>query len=225
MPDIYVSSPKPEPLSSKKEETVRVPKKPTLRKDIPREIKKPRFMPAFIINPRDIRFETQEKKEKIVLLLRRHPVTNLPWMVLVVVIALVPSLLFRFLTLGFLPTNFIFILTLCWYLFTFAFAFERFLLWYFDVNLITDERVVDIDFPTLINREISSTKIDHIQEVNIKTGGFIRSLFNYGDVLMQTAGAIPEVHFEAVPDPGQVADIINQAILEEEQEKLEGRVS
>ncbi len=29
---------------------------------------------------------------------------------------------------------------------TFAFAFEKFLSWYFNVNIITDERIVDVDF-------------------------------------------------------------------------------
>ena len=76
----------------------------------------------------------------------------------------------------------------------------------------------------MLYRDITEAKIDKIQDVNIKTGGYIRSLFNFGDVLIQTAGAIPEICFEDVPDPQRVSQVINQLLYEEEQEKLEGRV-
>jgi len=129
-----------------------------------------------------------------------------------------------FASLNFIPSGYRLIITLAWYLLTFAFSLEKFLSWFFNVNIITDERIVDIDFPSILYKDISETKIDQIQDVSIKVGGFIRSLFNFGDVLIQTAGAVPEIHFSAVPNPEQVSKILNELILEEEQEKLDGRV-
>ena len=96
--------------------------------------------------------------------------------------------------------------------------------WFFNVNIITDERVVDIDFHNILYKDLSETKIDQVQDISIKVGGFTRSLFNYGDVYIQTAGAEPEICFEAVPNPEQVSKILNHLAMEEEQEKLEGRV-
>ena len=49
-------------------------------------------------------------------------------------------------------------------------------------------------------------------------------MFNYGDVLIQTAAEIPEVEFEAVPMPDLVAKVLRELRIEEEVEKLEGRV-
>jgi len=218
VPDIFVAKPETEKQKLEK-------RKESLKKELDEILAAgSRLFSAFVPKPRNLRFETQEKKEKIVLLLRRHPITNVPWILLVILLAFAPFFIKALVSLDFIPGNYQFILFLCWYLFTFAFAFEKFLTWFFNVSILTDERVIDIDFPTLLYRDITEAKIDRIQDVNIKTGGYVRSLFNFGDVLIQTAGAVPEICFEAVPDPQRVSQVINQLLYEEEQEKLEGRV-
>jgi len=213
MPDIYVAPKKEKPIQE-----------PKVKKEKLVEKKKTSPLAAFVSKPTGFHFETQEKKEKIILLLRRHLVTNVSWLVMTLVAALLPLVTVGFISLSFIPGRYRLIITLVWYLLTFAFAFEKFLTWFFDVNIITDERIVDIDFPTILYKDISETKIDQIQDVSIKVGGFIRSLFNFGDVLIQTAGTVPEIRFDAVPNPEQVSRILNKLILEEEKEKLEGRV-
>jgi len=218
VPDIFVAKPESKKLRIEKQ-------KEKLKKELDEILaSSSRFFSAFIPKPRNFRFETQEKKEKIVLLLRRHPITNVPWILLTILLVIAPLFIKPFISLDFLPGNYQLILFLCWYLFTLAFVFERFLNWFFNVNILTDERVIDINFPTLLYREITEAKIDKVQDVNVKTGGYIRSLFNFGDVLIQTAGTIPEICFEAVPDPERVLRVVNQLLYEEEQEKLEGRV-
>lgn len=179
---------------------------------------------AFMANPPNLRFETQESEEKAVLLLRRHFITNLGWILLGAVLFVAPPFVFPLLPLEFLPDRFDLIILLTWYLATFAYVFTRFIGWFFNVNIITDERIIDIDFPTLLFKDITEAKIDQVQDVNMKVGGFARSLFNFGDVLIQTASAVPEIRFEAVPDPERVAKVINELKLQEEQEKIEGRV-
>lgn len=196
-------------------------KKKPIVKTLPRSKS---VLAAFITRPRKINFETQERQEKVVLLLRRHWLTNVPWVMLVALMLVAPCL-FRWLPWqDFLPDRFKLMGLIGWYLLTTAVFLEKSLSWLFNVNLITDERVVDIDFPTLLYRHISSAKIDHIEDVNIQVGGFVRSLFNYGDVVIQTAGAQQETCFEAVPQPARVVKILNELMLEEEQEKIQGRV-
>ena len=177
-----------------------------------------------MVNPPDIRFETQEREEKIILLLRRHWITNLPWVLLAILALFAPFLLRLFPVLGFLPLRYQLISILLWYLLTLAFVLENFLSWYFNVNVVTDERIVDIDFYSLIYKQISHCKIDKIQDVTFKMEGIIRTIFNYGDVFIQTAGEVPVFEFESVPNPALVVQKLNELILEEEQEKLEGRV-
>ena len=73
-------------------------------------------------------------------------------------------------------------------------------------------------------REISECNIDQIQDVTVRVGGVLRTLFRFGDVYIQTASENPQIEFEAVPNPDGVSKILRELRVEEEQEKLEGRV-
>ena len=52
----------------------------------------------------------------------------------------------------------------------------------------------------------------------------ILAFFNYGDILVQTASEIPNLEFSSVANPEIVADILQDLRIEEEIEKLEGRL-
>lgn len=179
---------------------------------------------AYCYFPDGIKFVAKDSDEKIVLFLRRHPITNIPWILISILMFVAPMVLSEFPILSFLPDNFQFIAVLSWYLVAIAYTFESFLDWFFSVYIITDERVFDVDFVNLIYREITEANVDQIQEVTTKMGGVVRTLFNYGDVYIPTASEIPNIEFEAVPNPDQVAKILRELRVEEEQEKIEGRV-
>lgn len=203
MPDIFVGSSKPKETK---------PSLPVGSKDKAQKIilKHPLgFFSAFALNPHRLRYEAQEKDEKIVLFLRRHFFTNVGWILMTVCFILVPFFLLSFFSFDFMPFGFRLMALIGWYLLTFAFAFERFISWFFNVNIITNQRIIDVNFPSILYKDISETKLENIQDISSKTGGFIRSFLNYGDVIIQTAGALPELNFEAVPHPDKVAEVIN----------------
>lgn len=182
-----------------------------------------RLLSSFAFFPPSANFETQSHEEKIILLLRRHPVTNIPWLLLAILLLIAPTFL-RFLTLPpILPANYQLIAVLVWYLLTLAFIFENFLSWYFNVNIITDERIVDFDFYSLIYKDISDAKIEDIQETRVIVGGVVRTLLNFGTVFIQTAAEHPNFEFTDIPNPEQVSKILDKLRLVEEQEALEGR--
>ena len=165
---------------------------------------------AFAPNPKNVDFEMREQNEKVLLILRKHPITNLRWIIISLLLILIPSIIARFDFWVILPSNFQLILTLGWYLIVITYAFENFLTWFFNVYLITNERVVDIDFSNLIYKEVNSTNFDKIQDVTYKTGGIIRSLFCYGDILIQTAAEIEDIDFLGVPHPDKVAKMLEE---------------
>lgn len=180
---------------------------------------------SFCYHPDRVSFETQDEEEKIVLLLRRHIITNVPWLLGAILMVLTPIIILPlFPILSFLPTNYQLIAILGWYLVTTAFILENFLSWFFNVNLITDERIIDIDFHNLIYKEVSDAKIDKIQDTTYNMGGVVRTMFNYGNVFIQTAAEVPTFEFLAVPQPDKVVKILKDIMIEEEQEKIEGRV-
>lgn len=179
---------------------------------------------AYCYMPQGVDFENRSQEEQVILVLRKHPVTNVGWILILSLMLIAPAVLSGFPLLDFLPANFRFIAVLGWYLISIAYALESFLTWFFNVYIVTDERIIDIDFNNLIYKEISDANIDKIQDVTYKMGGVIRTILNYGDVYIQTASEVPAFEFLAVPMPDRVTKVLQDLRIEEEQEKIEGRV-
>ncbi len=178
----------------------------------------------FSVCPRNLSFESQDPEEKVLLMLRRHIITNVPWVIWFVVMLLAPLVLSFFPIMEMLPDRFQVITLIFWYVFSFGFFLERFVSWYFNVYIVTDERVIDVDFYSLIYKNISSAKIDKIEDITYTVGGALRSLLSFGTVKIQTAAEKTEFEFEDVPHPEKVTGFLNELLLEEEREVIEGRV-
>jgi len=189
--------------------------------------KKPTSNPfsAFAVQPVGAHFASQHTNEKILMVLRQHPIVNVRWMLIALVMILVPFTVLPLVPIfSVIPGQYQFFGFIGWYLLTLAFIIESFLHWYFNLYIITDERIVDIDFYSLIYRSISSAKVENIEDTTATTKGVLGAVFNYGDVTIQTAAEKREFEFASVPQPATVTKFINELILEEEREKLEGRV-
>lgn len=184
------------------------------------------FFKSFIAKPENIFLDIQDKNEKIVLVLRQHLVTQVKdAIVLFGIIFLLPALLKFSGFLSVLPTNFANAFDVFWLALSFGMIFKGFLMWFFNVYIITDERVIDVDFTSMIHRNISSAKIENIEDVTAQTTGPVASIFDYGTILIQTAGEKTEFEFENVPQPAKITKLINELLIEEEKEKIEGRTS
>lgn len=170
---------------------------------------------AFSLKPTGVRFETQEARETVLLFLRQHVIVNFPWVLLTVVLLLAPTVFFplalSFIKLPFtLPVGYIIIGTLFWYVATFGFALANFLHWFFNIYIVTNERIVDIDFIQLLYKQFSEARIAKIQDISYKTSGLLATIFDYGNVYVQTAGELPNFEFMAVPHPEQVVQVISE---------------
>jgi len=179
---------------------------------------------ALSIFPKSTKFEAQDEEEKIILLLRPHFVTNVWWIILTIAMIFVPLFWTELPVISFLPDNYLFVLTLFWYALILTFVFERFLMWFFSVNIVTDERFIDVDFYGLLFKHVSVAQLENIEDVNYFQKGVMAAFFNYGDVLIQTAAEITEFVFNKVPNPEKVVKVLSELIAEEEREALEGRV-
>jgi hypothetical protein len=188
---------------------------------------------SFMVMPKGITVEVQDQNEEILLVTRRHVITNLKWIFIALFMIFAPYLYFTLPFINYLPGNFQFMTLVLWYLLVTAVVLEGFFNWYFDVFIVTDERIIDVDFKNLIYKNITITKIDKIEDVTYSVSGAIPSILNFGNVLIQTAGAgvemapqetKPFMEIFNTPHPAKVSKLINELILEEEQEKIEGRV-
>lgn len=191
-------------------------------KDLPSQVHNP--FSSIMFCPENLRFETLDNDEKVVLFLRKHFITNLGWILMSIIMFLVPNVVSNLSLFDETPLNFKIVFALIWYLISTAYVLENFLTWLFNVYIVTDERIIDIDFYNLIYKEVSDANIDKIQDVTYKMGGVIRALFNYGDVLVQTASEVPNFEFLAVPRPDHVVKVLQDLRIEEQVEAIEGRV-
>lgn len=241
MADIFPSPKKEPPVQNKQKLDSRLVRKkrktasskksrsPQLKK-IRREVyrllgKRGNQISAFVPRPNGFCFENQMDKEEIILLLRRHWITNLHWIIISGLMFLFPAFLRGLPPFTFLPMRFNVVIGMMWYLFIFAFILEQFFTWFFGVNIITDERIIDVDFVSLIHKRVSEAEIENIQDVTYKMGGFLGTVLNFGTIYIQTAAERPEFEFEQVSKPALVVKVLKKMRIEEKQEALEGRIS
>lgn len=163
---------------------------------------------TFATNPLGFNFENQRAEEVVLLLLRQHWVKNLKWIFLGILLIFFPPLFGYFPAFSLLPLKYQLVVYLGWYLLLAAFIFEKFLTWFFNVGIITDRRVVDVDFYGLLFKEISDAEFDKIQDVTLKQIGATSTLFDFGDIFIQTAGGEANIEFEGVPHPRKVVKLL-----------------
>lgn len=97
-----------------------------------------------------------------------------------------------------------------------------FLIWidyYFDVWIVTNLRVVNVEQRGLFSRNVSELELERVQDVTTEVRGVIPTFLNYGDVFVQTAGERERFQFRQVPDPYYIKDMVMK--LQDKQEKAE----
>lgn len=179
---------------------------------------------SLLVNPQVFDFEERASEEKIIIVARPHWFTNVSWILTTIFLVLAPTLLKYVPIIEAIPEKFQMLGIMAWYLITLAFAFEKFLSWWFDVYIITDERVIDISFNNLLNKKFSEAKIGMIQDVTSRVSGVSQTMFNYGTIYIQTAAEVAEIQFEMIPNPEKIIKVLQILREEEELETLEGRV-
>lgn len=88
--------------------------------------------------------------KKIVILGRRHFITNLKWLTLACFAVFVPMFWGEFPMIKALNTNTSFALSIVWYAALLFYVIQNFVLWFYNVYIVTNERLVDVDFLHLI---------------------------------------------------------------------------
>lgn len=159
----------------------------------------------------NIRFETQESSEVVILVLRAHPITQISWIVnsLIFFILLFVS---NFIIPSFFNINQTIFINIFGLAFILSYLWFNFLNWFFNVGIVTSERIVDIDFHMILYKEVTATRLNRVEDITSKTGGYFASFFDYGNVFVQTAGTEANIEFFNVPHPSKVVQTINNLL-------------
>jgi uncharacterized membrane protein YdbT with pleckstrin-like domain len=70
-----------------------------------------------------------------------------------------------------------------------------------NVMLVTTDKIAQVLYRTLFDRKISQLSIGDVQDVTVTQKGVLARMFNYGTVVIETAGEQQNYTFTFVPDP------------------------
>jgi membrane protein YdbS with pleckstrin-like domain len=102
-------------------------------------------------------------------------------------------------------------------------AVRIFFAWYRyhnDVWVITNQRIIDSLRTNPFNLRISSADLVNVQDMTVERSGPLRTLFDFGDVVCQTAADVQEFRISGIPDPRAVQTLVDK---ERDRERLRYR--
>ena len=127
--------------------------------------KKSGLLGGYSFDARDIKFAAQNPRERVFVFLRAHPITNVGWLFRSAVSLVIPLFLFGFfsafpLDVSGIPLLNDFVLTdtfpravlistIGYYSLMFTGIMRNFLNWYYNIYMVTNERVIDYNFTHL----------------------------------------------------------------------------
>ena len=160
--------------------------------------------------PKDISFHGQDKGEDIILVVRSHWITWFPQISLSLVLGLLPFLLlFLFESLGTAMTLGLIMLGL---ILAITNALNGLFRWFYSVNIITTQRIIDVDFVNAFQHRFSEAQLEKIEDISHEHVGFLGSMFDVGTVYIQTAASQAEFEFQNIPRPRDVQDALNDLL-------------
>ncbi|GAB4141358.1 MAG: hypothetical protein Fur0024_3410 [Patescibacteria group bacterium] len=77
-----------------------------------------------------------------------------------------------------------------------------------DIGIITNVRIIDVDQDGIFSRKMSQVYLNNIEDVSGNQKGFFAHIFNYGDILVQSAATKGLFNWQNIPDPFFVAEYI-----------------
>lgn len=164
----------------------------------------------------------QRKDEKVELFLRRHWFAVLTIVLAFLVLTIVPvSVGYVFLdeVKNILDHSLfgpvLVIMSSMYFLAVWLFAFIEFTDYYLDVWIVSNERIINIEQQGLFHRTASELHLTAVQDVTSEVRGIIHTVFDYGDVHVQTAGEKGRFVFKSIYQPEKVKEHVIRLVEED----------
>lgn len=156
-----------------------------------------------------------EAGEEVILKVHRHWLFIALRIVSLVLLAVMPlglmSLLVRMEILAPMAVSFSQALALwaLWGLILWALFWQFWTTYYMDIWVVTNKRIIDIDYQRLFDRNISIIRLDRVQDIATHVQGVMGTLFRYGSVIVQSAGSEKEFIIDQIANPEALRDVIS----------------
>jgi len=77
-----------------------------------------------------------------------------------------------------------------------------------DIWIITDKSLIDVEQKGLFNREVSTLRLDKIQDISVHIVGIVPSFLKFGEIRVQTAGSSKEFVMRDIENPYLVKGLL-----------------
>ncbi len=88
------------------------------------------------------------------------------------------------------------------------YALRQSIIYFMNGLVITRDRIIDFDQKGLFNRVVSESSYGKIQDISFKIKGIWQTVFNYGDIEIQTAASQANLEIKDVAEPQKIQDLI-----------------
>ena len=153
-------------------------------------------------------FDGQREGEEVKFIFRRHFTTakaGIIFLIVLIILGLVPLFLWKgdarmfWLFVGFVLIGFI------------GFLYS-YMMWYFSVYIVTNQRIRQITQKGLFKKTVVDLGLDKIQSISYGITSVIGGIIGYGTILIQTG--VGDLGISAVGKPAEIYEKLQQTVSE-----------
>lgn len=157
-------------------------------------------------NGRPISFDGQRPGEKVLFIFRRHFIVMRQGLYLL----LVPLLFTSIPPLIWSHQIELFILPLVGLGIGLILFFYHFILWYFSIYIVTNDRIRQVTQKSLFGREVIDLRLSKVQSISYNIPGFTADIFHFGTIIIHTFVGDLVVHH--VEHPVEIYNKLQDAV-------------
>ena len=146
----------------------------------------------------ELSFDGQREDERVVFVFRRHLSTarrGLVFLIIMIILGLIPMFLWK-------DDNRMFWVFLGCVIVGLLGVAYSYLLWYFSIFIVTNERIRQIIQKSLFKKTTTDLWLDKIQSISYSVPSVMAGIFGYGTILIQTA--VGDLIISGVPKPARI---------------------
>lgn len=155
-------------------------------------------------------FEGQRSDEQLLFVFRRHIISmrkGFYLLMIPVVVTSIPPLIWQ--------SNLeLFLLPIGGLLIGLILFFYHFILWYFTVYIVTDQRIRQVTQKGLFGKDVIELRLSKIQNISYNIPGFTGEIFKFGTIVIQTFVGDLVIHQVEHPNEiyNKLQDAVNNAV-------------
>ena len=115
-------------------------------------------------------------------------------------------------------------LLFAWTVLIFLFGLNRYVLWLLNIYLLTDKRLVLVQYKNLFNKHVWETPLSNVLSVSFAVNGFTQSLFKYGTVEVRARGLHEPLLLKNLAHPSKIKDFIWQVLNRQDEARTQRNI-